>query len=95
MLCMPSYLMTLHVDANEMLTQLLNNTISFSDNNVTILKPLIKTVIIIFFFECKQREIEHFISFIYVEFANGSFLLDYEIVQGVTLKRCVSVHLNK
>lgn len=49
MLCMPSYLMTLHVDANEMLTQLLNNTISFSDNNVTILKPLIKTVIIIFF----------------------------------------------
>lgn len=64
---MPSYLMTvqtLHVDENEMLTQLLNNTISFSDNNVTILKPLIKTVTI-FIFECKQREIEYFINFIY------------------------------
>lgn len=36
-LCMPSYLttlQTLHVDENEMLTQLLNKTISFSDNNV-------------------------------------------------------------
>lgn len=60
--------MTLHVDENEMLTQLLNNAISFSDNNVTILKPLIKTTKeIIIFSECKQREIEYFINFVYVD----------------------------